>query len=67
VTVVAHASLQSGESAERGRAAPEWPGDDDLVFPVGSPIMPETLRRRVLKPIASPTATLTADFLLAMT
>ena len=32
----------------------EWPGDDDLVFPVGngSPIMPNNLRRRVLKPTA---------------
>lgn len=32
----------------------EWPGDDDLVFTVGngSPIMPNNLRRRVLKPTA---------------
>jgi integrase len=32
----------------------EWPGEDDLVFPVGngSPIMPNNLRRRVLKPAA---------------
>jgi integrase len=32
----------------------EWPGDDDLVFPVGngSPIRPSNLRRRVLKPTA---------------
>jgi integrase len=32
----------------------EWPGDDDLAFPVGngSPIMPNNLRRRVLKPTA---------------
>jgi integrase len=32
----------------------EWAGDDDLVFPVrnGSPIMPNNLRRRVLKPTA---------------
>jgi integrase len=32
----------------------EWPGEQDIVFPVGngSPIMPGNLRRRVLKPIA---------------
>jgi integrase len=36
------------------RRVSEWPGDDDLAFPVGngSPIMPGNLRRRVLKPTA---------------
>jgi integrase len=36
------------------RAASEWPGDDDLLFPAsnGQPLQQPNLRRRVLKPAA---------------
>lgn len=36
------------------RAASEWPGDEDLVFPslTGTHLRPSNLRRRVLKPVA---------------
>jgi integrase len=38
----------------RHRAASEWPGEEDLVFPsrAGTVLSPENLRRRVLKPAA---------------
>jgi integrase len=38
----------------RHRKGTDWPGEEDLVFPAGngSPLMPDNLRRRVLKPAA---------------